>query len=330
MRRRAFISLLGGAAAAPSLFWPLPACAQQSAMPVVGYFSGRSSDAEIPMARAFRRGLEELGYVEGHNVAIESRFSNGQDERLPALAADLVRREVGVLVASDTPSALAAKAATTTIPIVFSTGGDPVQLGLVESLNRPNGNATGVSVFVIGLGPKRLQLLREVVGDTNLIAFLVNPNTANGPPQIPEMQAAAQAIGQKILVLNASTETEVDQAFAAMVERKATAVVVAAGVFFQVVREQLVRLAAQHAIPAIYEWPEFVSAGGLMSYSSNRAEAGRRIGNYTGRILKGAKPADLPVFQSTKFDLVINMKAAKALGLTIPPGVLAIVDEVIE
>jgi putative tryptophan/tyrosine transport system substrate-binding protein len=326
VKRREFITLLGGAAAA----WPLAARAQQPAMPVIGYFSGRSSDSETQLATAFRQGLEESAYVEGHNVAIEFRFSNGQDDRLPALAADLLGRRVAVLVATDTPSALAAKAATTTIPIVFGIGADPVQLGLVESFNRPNGNATGVSVFATQLPPKRLQLLREVLPDAKLIAFIVNPKTASGPQQIREMQSAAQAVGQQILVVNASTEREVDEAFAVIVERKAAGIVYSANVFFQVVREQLVRLAAHHAIPAIYEWPEFVTAGGLMSYSSNRSESSRRIGNYTGRILKGAKPADLPVFQSTKFDLVINMKAAKAMGLTIPPGVLAIADEVIE
>jgi putative ABC transport system substrate-binding protein len=325
MKRRQFITLLGGAAA-----WPVVARAQQAAMPVIGYLSGRSSDSETQLATAFRQGLEESGYVDGHNVAIEFRFSNGQDDWLPALAADLVRRDVAVLVATDTPSALAAKAATTTIPIVFGTGADPVQLGLVESFNRPNGNATGVSVFVTQLPPKRLQLLREVVPDAKLIAFIVNPKTASGPQQIREMQSAAQAVGQQILVVNASTEREVDEAFAVIVEGKAAGIVYSASVFFQVVREQLVRLAAHHAIPAIYEWPEFVTAGGLMSYSSNRSEFARRIGNYTGRILKGAKPAALPVFQSTKFDLVINMKTAKALGLIIPPGVLAIADEVIE
>jgi putative tryptophan/tyrosine transport system substrate-binding protein len=326
MKRREFITLVGGAAAA----WPLAAHAQQAGKPTIGYLSGRSADVETPYAAWFRQGLEESGYVEGHNVAIAFRFSDGQDDRLPALVADLLRQDVAVLVATDTASALAAKAATTTIPIVFGTGADPVELGLVESLNRPNGNATGVSVFVTQLGPKRLQILREIVPDPGLIAFVVNNKPASGPLQIREMQAAAHAIGQQILVLNASTEREVEEAFAAIVERKAAGIVYSANVFFQVVREQLVRLAARHAIPAIYEWPEFVKAGGLMSYSSNRVESARRIGNYAGRILKGAKPADLPVFQSTKFDLVINMKTAKALGLTIPPGVLAIADEVIE
>jgi len=326
MRRREFITLLGGAAAA----WPLAGHAQQPAMPVIGYFSGRSAESETQLVSAFHRGLEEAGYVEGQNVAIEFSFSNGQDDRLPALAAELLGRRVAVLVATDTPSALAAKAASTSIPIVFATGGDPVKLGLVESLNRPNGNATGVSIFVNDLGPKRLQLLRDVVPDNKLIAFIVNPNGATAPQQVREMQAGAQAIGQQILVLNASTEREVDQAFAMIVERKADAIVYSANPFFQVAREKLVSLAARHAIPAIYEWPEFVTAGGLMSYSSNRFEAGRRTGNYTGQILKGTKPADLPVFQSTKFDLVINMKAAKTMGLTIPLGVLAIADEVIE
>jgi putative ABC transport system substrate-binding protein len=299
-------------------------------MPVIGYFSGRSPDAEAPLRMPFLKVLEELGFTDGQNIAIEYRFSNGQDDRLPALAADLVRRNVAVLVATDTPSALAARQASTMIPIVFGVGADPVQLGLVESFNRPNGNATGVSVFVTQLAPKRLQLLREVVPDAKLIVFVVNPNTASGPPQIREMQSAAETMGQQILVLRASTEREVDEVFATIVERKAAGIVYSASVFFQVVREQLVRLAARHAVPAIYEWPEFVKAGGLMSYSSNRSESARRLGNYTARILKGAKPADLPVFQSTKFDLVINMKTAKSLGLTIPPGVLAIADEVIE
>jgi putative ABC transport system substrate-binding protein len=238
LKRRAFLTLLGGAAA-----WPRAARAQPSAMPVIGYFSGRSSDSEGQYKTAFRQGLEESGYFEGRNVRTEFRFSNGQDDRLPALAADLIRQQVTVLVATDTPSAVAAKAASTTIPIVFSTGGDSVRLGLVESLNRPNGNATGVSVFVTDLGPKRLQLLREVVPHALLIAFIVNPKTISGPSQTQEMRAAARKTGQQILVLNASTESEVNQAFATLVERKADAIVYASGVFFQVAREQLVTLA---------------------------------------------------------------------------------------
>ena len=322
LKRREFMTLLGGAAA-----WPLAAQAQQ---PLIGYLSGRSFDVEERQRHAFRLGLEQSGYAGGHNGAIEYRFSEGRDDRLPALAADLVRQRLAVLVAANSGSALAAKAATTTIPIVFGTGLDPVRLGLVQTLNRPGGNATGVSVFVSELGPKRLQLLREVVPHATLIAFIVNPNAATGPAQKSEMETVAQAIGQQILVLSASTESEVNEAFATIVARKADAIVYSAGVFFQVVRDRLVALAARHSIPAIYEWPEFAMAGGLMSYSSSRWEAFRQIGNYTGQILKGAKPADLPVFQSSKFELVINLKTAKALGLTIPPGVLAIADEVIE
>jgi putative tryptophan/tyrosine transport system substrate-binding protein len=323
--RREFIALLGGTAA-----WPLVARAQQGAKPLIGYLSGRSPDTEAQYRAAFRRGLAEAGFVEGHNVEIEFRFSNGQEDRLPALATDLVRRQAAVLVATDTGSAVAARAASTTIPIVFSTGADPVKLGLVDSLNRPNGNATGVAVFVTELGPKRLQLLRELVPNAEMIAYIVNLNTVSGPAQAEEMQVAAQAIGQRILVLSASSNSEVGRAFAAVVERKAAAIVYSASVFFQVARELLVSLAAQHSIPAIYEWPEFVAAGGLMSYSSSRSEAGRQIGSYAGQILRGAKPADLPVVQSSKFELVINLKTAKSLGLTIPPGILAIADDVIE
>jgi putative tryptophan/tyrosine transport system substrate-binding protein len=278
----------------------------------------------------FIKALETSGFAAGRNVAIEYRFAEGQDDRLPALAADLVRQRPAVLVAMDSGSALATKAATATIPIVFGTGLDPGRLGLVETLNRPGGNATGVSVFVSELGPKRLQLLRGIVPHATLIAFIVNLNTATGPAQKSEMESTAQAIGQQILVLSASTESEVNEAFATIAARKADAIVYGAGVFFQVVRDRLVALAARHSIPAIYEWPEFATAGGLMSYSSSRSESGRQIGNYTGQILKGAKPADLPVFQSSKFELVINLRTAKALGLTIPPGVLAIADEVIE
>jgi putative ABC transport system substrate-binding protein len=326
VRRREFIAL-AGSAAATSLAGPRAAQAQR---PLIGYFSGRSPDAEERYRQAFRLGLEQSGYLEGQNVAIEYRFSEGQDDRLPPLAADLVRQGAAVLVAMDTPSALAAKAATTTIPIVFSSGGDPVRLGLVEALNRPGGNVTGVYVFVTELGPKRLQLLREVVPHATLIAFVVNLNSASGPPQKTQLESAAQAMGQQILVLAASTESEVNEAFATIVARKADAIVYSASVFFQVVRDQLAALAARHSIPAIYEWPDFVTAGGLMSYSSSRSEAGRQIGNYTGQILKGTKPAELPVIQSSKFELVINLRTAKVLGLTIPPGILAIADEVIE
>jgi putative ABC transport system substrate-binding protein len=323
--RRELITLVGGAAA-----WPLAARAQRPDKPVVGYLSSRSADAETRLQAAFDQGLRETGFVKGQNVAIEYRFSQGQEDRLPALAADLVRGGVAVLVATSTPCALAAKAASATIPVVFSSGGDPVRLGLVDALNRPGGNATGVYVFVSELGPKRLQLLREVVPHARMIAFIVNMSSGSGPLQKTEMESTAQAIGQQLLVVNLSTESEIDEAFATIVERKADAIVYGASTFYQVVRERLASLAAQHSIPAIYEWPEFVTAGGLMSYSSSRSEAGRQMGNYAGQILKGVPPADLPVVQSSKFELVINLKTAGALGLTIPPGVLAIADEVVE
>jgi putative ABC transport system substrate-binding protein len=326
MRRREFITLLGGAA----VTWPFALRAQQPAMPVIGYFGSRSLESEVYMLQSFRKGLEEIGYVIDQNVTIELRFADGREDRLPTLAADLVSRHVSVLVANDTPSAVAAKAATSTIPIVFGSGRDPVEIGLVASLGRPGGNATGVHVFVTALLPKRLHLLHELVPNAKLIAVVVNPSTATASFQVQEIEAAAQAIGQDILVLNASNETEINAAFAAMVERKADAVLFGATALFQVLRKQVVALAARHAIPASYEWREFVTAGGLISYSTSRAEIEHQIGAYVGRIIKGAKPAELPVIQSTKFELAINLKTAKALGLTIPPGVLARADEVIE
>ncbi len=325
MKRREFICAIGSAAV-----WPLPVRAQQAGSPTIGYFSGRSADAEQQYSAAFRQGLEAAGYVDGRNVRIEYRFSNGQEDLLPAIAADLVRQNVAVLVATDGPSALAAKRSSTITPIVFSAGGDPVKLGLVESLNRPGGNATGAFVFVTELGPKRLQLIRELVPDAKLIAYIVNLSSETGPPQVATVQAAAQKAGQQLLVLGAATEKQVNEAFATLVERKANAIIYSASVFFQVVRDQLVALAARHAIPAIYEWPEFVQSGGLISYSSTRSEAGRQMGAYAGQILNGAKPADLPVVQSTKFELTINLKTAKALGLTVPPTLLATADQVIE
>jgi putative ABC transport system substrate-binding protein len=326
IRRREFITLIGGAAAA----WPIVGRAQQAATPVIGYFSGRSPEAEAPLLGAFRRGLEETGYLAGRNIAIEFRFSDGQDDQLPALAADLVRRRVAVLVATDRPSALAAKAATATIPIVFTSGADAVEMGLVASLNRPGGNATGVNIFTTELGPKRLELLRQLLPNAGTIAFVVNPNSAFTGRQVSELRTAAAALGQQILVLNAGSEREIDEAFATMVERRVAAVLYPASLFFQVRQEQLVALAARHAIPAMYEWREFVTAGGLMSYSTNRAEAFRQAGIYTGRVLKGANPADLPVVQSIRFEFVINLKTAKALGITIPGDLLSLADEVIE
>jgi putative ABC transport system substrate-binding protein len=324
-RRRVLRALIAGAAASV-----VAARAQRPDKPVIGYLSSRSADAETRYQAAFDQGLQETGFVKGQNVAIEYRFSQGQEDLLPALAADLVDRGVAVLVATSTPCTLAAKAASATIPVVFSSGSDPVRLGLVDALNRPGGNATGIYVFVAELGPKRLQLLREVVPHARMIAFIVNTSSGSGPLQKSEMESTAQAIGQQLLVVNVSTEREIDEAFATIVERKADAIVYGASTFYQVVRKRLASLAAQHSIPAIYEWPEFVTAGGLMSYSSSRSEAGRQMGNYAGQILKGAPPADLPVVQSSKFELVINLKTAGALGLTIPPGVLAIADEVVE
>jgi putative ABC transport system substrate-binding protein len=326
MQRREFITLLGGAAAA----WPIAARGQRPPTPVVGYFSSRSLETEEYLLQFFRKGLEEAGYVTDQNVAIELRFADGRENRLPALAADLVSRRVSVLVANDTSAALAAKAATETIPIVFGSGRDPVELGLVASLNRPGGNATGVHVFVTALGPKRLHLLRELVPNATLIAVVVNSSAATTPFQVREIEEAAQAIGQDILVLGVSNENEINAAFEAMVERKATAIVFGARTLFQVLRVPILALAARHRIPATYEWREFVTAGGLMSYSTSRAENGYQIGLYTGRILNGAKPAELPVVQSSKFELAINLKTAKALGLDVPDKLLALADEVIE
>jgi ABC-type uncharacterized transport system substrate-binding protein len=326
VRRRELITLLGGAAAA----WPLFARAQQPAMPVIGYFSGRSPDAEAPIRVPFLKALEGAGFAAGRNVAIEYRFAEGQDERLPALAAELVRRQVTMLVATDKPSAVAAVAATTTIPIVFTSGLDPVQLGLVASLNRPGGNATGVSLFTTELGPKRLGLVRELLPKPGTIAFVVNANNTATPFQVHEMQAAAQSVAQPLLVISVGTEEQVDKAFATMAERNVAAVLYGTTLFFQVIRERLVALAARYRIPALYEWREFVTAGGLMSYSTDRNEAGREAGSYAGRILKGEKPADLPVVRSSRFELVINLKTAKTLGLEVPPSLLARADEVIE
>jgi putative ABC transport system substrate-binding protein len=326
MRRREFIALLGGAAAA----WPLAARAQQAAMPVIGYFSARSLDAEAPIRVPFLKALEGSGFAAGRDVAIEYRFAEGQDERLPMLAAELVRRQVAMLVATDRPSAVAAKAATARIPIVFTSGFDPVQLGLVASFNRPGGNATGVHLFTTELGPKRLSLLRELLPKPGTIAFVVNPNNTLTPFQVTEMQAAAQAVGQPLLVVSVGTEEQVDKAFATMAEGNVAAILYGTTLFFQVIGERLVALAARYRIPALYEWREFVTAGGLMSYSTDRNEVGREAGTYVGRILKGEKPADLPVVQSSRFEFVINLKTAKAMGLEVPPTLLARADEVIE
>jgi putative tryptophan/tyrosine transport system substrate-binding protein len=326
MRRRDFITLLGGAAV-----WPLAARAQQPAMPVIGFLNAASAGPFRQQIAAFREGLKESGYVEGQNVAVEYRWAEGQYDRLPALAVDLVRRQVSVIVAGGgAPAVLAAKTATTVIPIVFSAGADPVGLDLVASLNRPGGNITGVYHFTTGLEAKRLGLLHEMVPKATTIAVLVNPNYSDAENQLRDVQEAAVPLGVQFVVVRANAESDFDAAFSTVVQRKAAALQVCASPFFNTKRQQLVLRAARHALPAIYEWREFAEAGGLMSYGTSLADAYRQAGVYAGRILKGAKPADLPIVQSTKFEFVINLNTAKALGLTIPPGVLAIADEVIE
>jgi putative ABC transport system substrate-binding protein len=326
MRRRQFITLVGGAAAA----WPLAARAQQAMMPVIGFLSNISPDPIARPMAAFREGLKEAGYIEIQNVTIEYRWAEGRNDRLPDLARDLVRRQVAAIVATGGgTSALAAKAATTQIPIVFSAATDPVQLGLVASLNRPGGNATGVFILTNDLEAKRLGLLQELV-PSGTIAVLVNPQTPGADAQLSEVHSAARALSRPAVFLNASSEHELTTAFVEMREMEAKALLVAADPFFNTRREQVIELAAQHAIPAIYEFREFPVEGGLMSYGTSLADAYRQIGLYTGRILKGEKPAELPVMQPTKLELVINLKTARGLRLEMPDKLLALADEVIE
>ena len=328
MRRREFIAFLGGAAAA----WPLAARAQQPTKPVIGFLSNASPDLVAVRLSAFHQGLKEAGYIEGQNVAIEYRWAEGDNDRLPVLAAELVHRQVTVIAAAGgTPSALAAKAATKTIPIVFGVGVDPVEVGFVLSLNRPGGNLTGVTNLNVEVGPKRLELLRELIPTATIVGVLVNPTSPVLAEQFShDLQAAAHTLGLKLHVLHASTERDLDTVFATLVQLRAGALVVGPDILFNAQTKQLATLALRHAVPTIFQYRPFAAAGGLMSYGSSEAEYYRLIGIYVGKILNGEKPGDLPVQQSTKVELIINLKTAKALGLTVPLSLLGRADEVIE
>jgi putative ABC transport system substrate-binding protein len=325
-KRREFITLLGGAAA-----WPLAARGQQPVMPVVGFLSGRSLTSDAHLVAAFRQALNESGYADGQNVAIEFRWAEGQLDRLPALAADLVRRKVTVIFAGAADVHMGAmQVAAATTPVVFATGSDPVAQGLVASLARPGGNLTGVTVITAALWPKRLELLRELIAPTNVVALLVNPNNPTARPATRDLQAAAQGFGQTVVVLNARIETDFDAVFTALIGQRAGGLVISDDALFQNWRKNLVALAARHGVPTIYGRREYAEAGGLISYGASTTDQYRQSGIYVGRILKGAKPADLPFLQPTKFELVINLRVAKALGLDVPQTLLATADEVIE
>jgi putative ABC transport system substrate-binding protein len=325
MERRAFITLLGSAAVA----WPLAARAQQAPMPVIGFLNGATATRFVPFAAAFRGGLSEFGFIEGQNLTIEYRWADDQYDRLPALAADLIRRQV-IVIAANTPAAPVAKAATTAVPIVFVTAGDPVAAGLVDSLNRRGGNLTGVSLLNVEIGPKQLQLLHEMVPTATIISLLINPNNPTSEAQTRDMQAAAGTLGLQLHVVHASIERDFDTAFATLVQQRTGALVIGSDGLLINRSQQLAALALQHAVPAIFLYREFVAAGGLMSYGASLVDAYRLVGIYTSRILKGEKPANLPVQQATKVELIINVKTAKALGLNIPLTLLAAADEVIE
>jgi len=324
--RREFVTLLGGAAAA----WPRAAKAQQLALPVIGYLGAESPDIHATRLRAFHRGLSETGYVDGSNVAIEYRWAEGRTDRLPLLATELVRRQVSVIVAAGTPPALATKAATSTIPVVFTTGANPVELGLVASLSRPGGNFTGATTLNLEMGPKRLELLHELVPSAGVIAYLVNPINPNTEILSREVQAAARILGIQLHVLAASAEQDFDAAFARMAQLQAGGLVIATDGYFIGRSERLATLAARHAIPTIFAYREFAAAGGLMSYGGSLTDDQRVAGSYTGRILKGEKPSDLPVQQATRIELIINMNTAKGLNLAFPITLLGRADEVIE
>jgi putative tryptophan/tyrosine transport system substrate-binding protein len=321
-----FISLLGSAA----VIRPLRARAQQPGIPVVGFLNSGSAAEWAHLVAAFKEGLNELGYAEGKNVAVEYRWTQGENDRLPGLAADLVRRQVAVIAAFGPPAALAAKAATATIPIAFIAGTDPIDLGLVTNFRRPTGNVTGLNVFAEVLTPKRQELLHELVPAAPLLAMLVNPSAAQTRSELRDVQAAADKLGQQVRIFNVSTDREIDAAFATMVDQRIGGLLVQSDQFFTVQRDQLVLLTTRHAIPTVFGWREFVTAGGLMSYGTSLRTAYRQLGLYTARILKGEKPADLPVQQATAFETVVNLKAARALGVTIPTGILLRADEVIE
>ena len=327
MRRREFITLIGGAAA----MWPLAAFAQQTAMPVVGYLSATSPEGGESRAAAFRRGLQESGYVVGQNVAIEYRWAEEQTDRLPALAADLVKRHVTVIATGTTPAVIAAQAATATIPIVFEMGSDPVRLGLVANLNRPGGNVTGVTNLIVEVTPKRLELLHELIPAVKVMALLVNSADRNlAQAQVREVLSAARNLGLELHVLNAANERDFDAVFADIKRLRVGGLVIGAGSVFTGGVNKLAALAVRHAVPAVYLYRDFPAAGGLMSYGSDVFDSYRLAGVYTGRVLKSENPAELPVVQATKFELVINLKTAKALGITVPPSLLARADEVIE
>jgi putative ABC transport system substrate-binding protein len=327
MKRREFITLLGGATVA----WPLAARAQQPTLPVIGFVNIASAKSFARPLAAFLKGLGETGYVDGQNVVIEYRWGEGGNDRLPSFVADLVQRKVNVIAATSTPAAIAAKAATITIPIVFTTADDPVRLGLVASLNRPGGNVTGATQATVEVAPKQLQLLHELVPTASVMALLVNPaNPTLAESNTKELQAAARTLGLELHVLNASTEGDFDGVFAKLIQLRAGGLVIGSDPFFTSRTEQLAALAVHHAVPAIYHWREFAVAGGLLSYGAAVTDGYRLAGNYTGRILKGDKPADLPVQQVTKVELYINQKTAKALGLTVPQALLSRADDVIE